>query len=1704
MSDTDAGKTDATAFDRRRELLRRRMIESGLTTSKSTSAPMRRVSAGEHSPLASGQRRMWFVQTRDPADTTLNIGVAYRLTGALDEARLRAAVASVFARHAILRTTYGADDDGEPYQVFRDDVEIPWQYHDLSDLPEDSRARRVEVLARREFGRPFDLTTELPLRITLARGAAEEFVLILVVHHICWDDDAWAVFFTELNAAYTGTDQAPAPTAQFVDVEVVDGPAEPAESDLDYWRTVLRPVPEPLELPGPTVVAPSKQADRCALGLSGDLFDRVERFAREHAATPFMVLLAGFGAVVQRYTAASDFLVSVPVTDRRTAAAARLIGYFGNTLLIRQTVRPGDTFATLVESTREMCAGAFAHQGVGIDRVVRELRPDRTAGRDGAERLVRLGFSVRKDVDGLALPGMAVRRLDFAAPTAQIPLALTVVQDASEPYVEAEYWVDELTRPVIEHLLAHFVQLLDSGLARPHDRISELDMLGETDRAAILELSRGASVDSPPSTLVALLQERVAATPEACALLSDTAELTYEQLNRRANRLAHWLIRSGIGAEDIVGLRLRTSIEFIVAVLGVLKAGAAYLPIDPAYPDDRIDYLIEDACPGLVLGAVELDAAETAAAQLPESDPTDDDRVRPLAPGHLAYVIYTSGSTGKPKGVAVSHAAIAEHVSTFAAEWGLTADERCLQSASVSFDASLGDIFVTLASGACLVVPKPDAFRDVRYVADLIARHRVTALQMVPSMLSTFLLLPEVRDWRSLRRVPVGGEALPGEVADRFAKIFDAELRNHYGPTEAVVCSTHTVVSGPQGTGIVPIGVPNRNVHAYVLNEALQVVPNGVVGEIYLGGAQLARGYLGRPALTAQRFVADPFTPGARLYRTGDLARRNESGELDFIGRADEQVKVRGFRIELGEVESVIAAHPQVAQCVVVVAEDAVAGPMLAAYVVAAGGDGAAAEVDLDQVRTHAATSLPEHMVPSAFAVIDRIPVTVNGKLDKRALPLPTPTAERSYREPETPTERRLCAIFAQLFAVERVGADDSFFELGGHSLLAARLVARIRAEFGVELEVRAAFETPTPAGLAAGLVAKFRDEFDIDLDLMGLDDVSDDTELDDAAPVVGSGVRRAVRSQSRPERIPLSYAQVPMWFQYRMEGASPIGNLPFAVRLDGPLDLAALTAAVGDVVGRHEALRTTFPEHDGIPYQLVHPNMAVPVRVTETTADQLTQRLAEAADHRFELDGEPLLRVELFVLDAETHVLSVVAHHIVVDHASLGVFLTELTAAYRARIETGRAPEAAPPAIQYIDYSLWQREVFDPDQTGRPASDYGKALVEHWRTALSGLPDQIAVAHDRARPPVLGKRGEVVVRTVSPTTRDALETLAKSCGASEFMLYQTVVATLLHKIGGGVDIALGTPITGRVDRSVENLIGLFANMVVLRNNLSGNPTLRELVTRGRDVVLDAYGHQELPIERLVEVLNPARSRSWHPLYQNMIHFRGADWVPEPVDLTSSGATTVTALPVDFDVAFMDLNLSLNVRADGGMDVRLVANSDLYEPETAGLIADALVAALDGFATEPDRPVAGLEVLPEPQLARLLARPASGPADARTTTAAAGSATEQTLIALLEELLDISGVCADDGFFALGGDSVISIQWSARATAAGLPLTPQLVFEHPTIAELAAALDTVADQQEPEPKVDDSSGDRRHAPMSASGLDDAALAALAASWQARS
>ena len=1690
---TDTVDIRGQAEDRRLELLRRRLAERGLR-------------AGDGRPavpatgLSDGQRRMWFVQNADPTGAILNICLSYRITGPLDVDRLHDAVRTVVTRHPVLRTTYHADDTGEPRLTVHDELAPGWAVHDLTGLGEHARRLRLEVLAQREFSAPFDLSADSPLRLTVVRTGADEHILLLVAHHIAWDDGCWSVFFGDLTRAYTGQPLPPpaVPPAQ---------PPGPVDDDLEYWRTVLADPPEPLELPGPngSAVPTNFRAQRVTMTLPQHTADRVAEFAREIGATPYMVLLGGFAALMHRYTHADDFLVAAPVLNR-TADLEDVIGYYGNTVALR--LRPGarQSFREVTAHARDVAVGAFAHQRINMDRVVREINPDR---RHGTERMTRVTFGARgADGPGFNPPGITCRRAELRSQFTQLPLGFMVEFDGTETRgsieIEVEYLVEILDAALARQLLDHYAVLLDDALRRPDAPIAELDVMGPADADWLREVSAGERFDTPPLTITALVEARAERSPDAVAVVYEGRHYTYRELNAAANRVAHWLIGQGIGTEDRVAVLLDKSPELVITALGVIKAGAVYLPVDPTYPEDRLKFILSDSDPKIIVREPIPDTDG-----LRDTNPTDADRVRPLFPESTAYLIYTSGSTGLPKGVPVPHRPVAEYFVWFKGEYGVDESERLLQVASPSFDVSIAEIFGMLACGGRLVIPRPDGLRDIGYLTDLLQNEGITSMHFVPSLLGLFLSLPGVSQWRTLQRVPIGGEALPGELADKFHATFDALLHNFYGPTETVINASRYKVEGKQGTRIVPIGKPKINTRIYLLDEALQPVPVGVIGEIYIGGTHVARGYHRRPGLTAERFVADPFNPGQRMYRSGDLARRNADGDIEFVGRADEQVKIRGFRIELGEVAAAISVDPSVGQAVVLASDLPGVGKALVGYVTPADG---AETVDVERIRARVTAALPEYMNPAAYVVVDEIPVTAHGKIDRAALPEPDIASGVQYREPGEGAERRIAELFAELLERDRVGADDSFFDLGGHSLLATKLVAAIRAEFDVDLGVREVFELGTVAALARRI---------------------------DSAQTVSARPKLVPVPHDGP--LQMSASQLRMWFQYRIDGPSPVNNIPFAARITGPCDPDAFVAAVRDVVDRHEVLRTTYREIDGAPYQVVEDGLEIAVRRARGADDAwLAAELDKERRHVFDLERQPPIRPAVLTTP-DAHVVSLVVHHIAADHWSAMVLFSDLLTAYRAR-QAGRAPEFAPLRVQYADYAAWQaRLLAQPDGPIAAQRDY-------WRDQLAGIPEEPGLAPDFPRPPVLSGEGDAVEFGVDAATRARIAELSRGLGVTEFMLLQAAVAIALHKAGERPDIPLGTPVAGRTEAELDQLVGFFINIVVLRNDLRENPTLREVLRRARDTALAAYAHQDLPFDQVVDAVRPVRSLSRNPLFGVVVHVRDAVPADQVIESGPDGDTVFTALEPPFDVAHADLSVNF-FGTDDGYRGHVIYRTDLYRRDTAERFAGWLRRVLAAFADDPGQRVRDVQIADREerrQVERFSAaakvsvldgwrdpvaigavgdvyehvtdetgthlrptgRRARWTADGRLeyveaaaprrSAAPAGEAepprtdTERALAALLAEVVNVPEVNRTDDFFELGGDSILAVQLAARARDAGLAVTARMVFEHPTIHELAAVVD--------EAGAGTDTDDTRHAPMEASGLSPDELAAVTSMW----
>ncbi|WP_327699030.1 non-ribosomal peptide synthetase [Streptomyces sp. NBC_00459] len=1490
----------------------------------------------ERIPLSAAQRRLWLVERITGSGVAYNFPLVFRLRGDLDLDALRAAVRDVAGRHEALRTVF-PEQDGEPYQLIVPAAEADPEFT-VTDCGEGELADRIESAQRR----PFDLTAELPVRCEVLRVGPADHVVAVVLHHITTDEWSDRPFLADLTTAFRTRRAGRAPEWAPLPVQYADYTLWQDEllgrvgaDQLAHWTGTLRDLPEELHLPldRPRPAEPSGRGGKVRLELPADTGLALRELSGTTGTSMFMLFQAATAALLHRLGAGDDIPLGAPIAGRTDDALDDLVGFFVNTLVLRTDLSdPELTFRQLLARVRESSLAAFEHQDLPFDRVVEALNPARVPGRNPLFQ-VMLGYHYRPDGDPDVL-GMPTEWFDMDTGMAKFDLHFTFVDESDRLALLLEYATDLCDEPTATRTARRLVRLLEQVAGRPDVLVRDLEVLAEPERRAVLGDWNDTAREVASTSLPELFRAQVARTPDALALVFGEQRLTYTELDEHVERTARVLAGMGVGPERTVAVALPRSVELVVALLAVHRAGGAYLPLDADYPAERLAFMLADAQPVVVIrDALPESATE---GELPDS----------YDPSSPAYVIYTSGSTGRPKGVVVPHEGIVNRLLWMQGEYGLTADDRVLQKTPSSFDVSVWEFFWPLITGAALVVARPEGHRDPVYLAGLIQEQNITTAHFVPSMLQMFLEEPSAAGCLGLRRVMCSGEALSDELAQRFRSVLPAELHNLYGPTEASVDVTATQVT--EATERVSIGRPVWNTRAYVLDAGLRPVPPGVAGELYLAGAQLARGYLGRPGLTAERFTADPFGElGSRMYRTGDLARWATEGTLEYLGRTDDQVKIRGFRVELGEIESVLARHDTVAQ-VSVVARD----QQLVAYVVPTG----STTVDSAALRRHTVAVLPEHMVPAAFVSLDALPLTPNGKLDRKALPAPDFTAATGTGEglPRTPREDILCGLFADVLGLERVGIHDDFFTLGGHSLVAMRLAARIRATLAAEVSLRTVFEAPTVARLAE--------------------------RLREGGEETGVGLP-ALAPAERPERLPLSFAQQRLWVLYRVEGPSPTYNIPLAWRLTGRLDADALRLAVDDLVARHEPLRTVFPEEDGRAYQLIlEPGQARVDVATETvrSEEELTARLAEAASYGFELDREAPLRVHLFRTAGDEHVLLLLLHHIAGDEWSDAPLTRDLAAAYEARA-AGRAPQRAALPVQYADYSLWQRAMLGDEKD--PESLAFRQLA-FWKRTLAGLPEEIALPADRPRPLEASYRGGMADIALDAELTAGLRELARSSNVSMFMIVQAAVAALLTRLGAGTDIPLGSPIAGRTEEVLEDLVGFFLNTLVLRTDTSGDPAFRELLARVRETDLAAFDHQDVPFERVVDALNPARSLSRHPLFQVMVVYLaagvdGAGFAELESRREELGATT----------AKFDLSFDFVERADGaGVDGVLEYSADLFDRATADAIGERLVRLLRAVAVAPDTPIGRIDILDTAERHRILTEWNARPLPTEPTT----------------------------------------------------------------------------------------------------------------------
>ncbi|WP_067488572.1 non-ribosomal peptide synthetase [Actinomadura hibisca] len=1538
-------------------------------------------------PLSPLQQGFFFHALFDAGDADVYTAqISLDLDGPLDTAALRASADTLLRRHGNLRAAFWHEDLSRPVQVVPRAVELPWEEVEAADDAE------ADAIVAAERTRRFDVTAPPLLRFTLVRLGPERHRLILTNHHILLDGWSTPILATELFLLYVqgGHDTGFPRVTPYKNYLAWLAKQDRAAAE-DAWRHALDGVAEPsLVAPEAAGRKPAPPA-RTLITLDARLTKKLGRAARRHGATLSTVLQGAWGLTLARLLGRDDVVFGATVSGRppELPGVEQMIGLFINTLPIRVRFSPGESLGSLMERLQDEQTELLPHHHLGLTDI------QRVGGHGGAlfdtmTVLENYPFDPAS-MDG-SLNGVRITGFDSYDAT-HFPLSL-VALPGDELSLRLHYRTDVYDAATVEALLARVRGFLEAFAEDSEQPIGGVDLAGDDGRAQLAAWNDTAA-DVPTGTLADLFEAQAARTPDAVALIAGERRLTYAELNEHANRLAHELIARGIGAEDRVALVLPRTPAFIVAILAAHKAGAAYVPVDPDYPADRIAYMLEDAAPALVIRDELPDVAGR-----PAHDPTDADRARPVTADSAAYVIYTSGSTGRPKGVVVPHVGVLNYYEAHRAAFfepaiaeaaALLGDNpqtpgnrplgenppssgsrqaaggrrlRFAHLASFSFDTSWHGL-LWMMHGHELHLIDDETRRDVAAFARYIAAARIDLVNTTPSHFRSLreagLLTADHRPAQLL----LGGEAISDALWDELRALEGVTVRNFYGPTESTVDTmNHRVADADRPA----IGTPYRNTRAYVLDAALQPVPPGVPGELYLAGVQLARGYLGRPALTAERFVADPYgAPGDRMYRTGDLVRRTAGGVIEYLGRVDDQVKIRGYRVELGEVENVLAQHEGVAHAAVVVHEG-----RLAAYVTPA-------TVDAAALRRHAAEHLPDYMVPS-ITLLEALPLTVNGKLDRAALPAPDAAATVS-RAPRSPQEEILCGLFAEILGVARVGVDDRFFDLGGDSLTATRLISKIRSALGVELPVRALFEAPTVAGLAGRL-----------------------------AEATGAARPPLVRAD-RPGTVPLSYAQQRLWFLNRFEGPSATFNMPAALRLDGALDHDALRAALADVVTRHETLRTVFPDTSGTARQLVLDAATAAPRLTVTTTDEarLPVELAAVAGTGFDLSVEPPLRVRLFELgperraaergtseqesatiSAERHVLLLVLHHIAGDGWSMAPLARDVILAYAARAE-GHAHEWAPLPVQYADYALWQRELLGDEDD--PESLAAQQLA-YWKDTLAGLPDQLELPTDRPRPAAQTHRGDTLAFELDADLHAALLALARETGASLFMVMQAAYAALLTRLGAGTDVPIGAPIAGRTDEALDDLVGMFVNMLVLRTDTSGDPSFKDLIARVKETDLAAYAHQDLPFERLVEVLNPARSMARHPLFQVSLSFQNNPEAKLELDGLSGGAE-----PLGSGAAKYDLSLYLEERQDdrgrpAGIEAGLEYALDLFDADTAAAIAARFERLLRELVDAPDEPIGTAEILERSERRTLLRKWAGG--------TAIGAAERTTIPALFE------------------------------------------------------------------------------------------------------
>ncbi|WP_446986024.1 non-ribosomal peptide synthase/polyketide synthase [Rhizobium leguminosarum] len=1508
-------------------------------------------------PLSYSQQRLWFLSQLDEDSTNYNIPLGWRLQGRLERVAWRRSLDRLFARHEALRCTFVAGEDDPQVQILSGDRGLPVVEHDLRDRP-DAQAALLD-LCQEEARTPFDLAREPLIRGRLIRLADEEYVFLLTQHHIVSDGWSMGVLVRELSSLYrafeAGEDDPLPPLAiQYPDYAAWQRQwlsGERLQRQAQYWRDTLSGAPARLALPTdrPRPAQQSFAGASVPVVIDQALTRGLKRLSRQHGTTLFMTVLAAWAAVLSRLSGQDDIVIGVPTANRRRREIEDLIGFFVNTLAVRIDLSGEPSVSDLLERARRAALTAQDHQDLPFEQVVEIVQPPRALDHTP---LFQVGLAWQNNTVGsLDLPGLRVEATGEGLDQVKFDLELNLGEQGEVIAGTLGYATALFDRATMERQCGYLLALLRAMVVDAEQPVRELDILPAEERSYLLEELNRTEADYPLDLCVhELFEAQVRRAPDAVALVFEEQSISYGALNADANRLAHHLIGLGVRPDQPVAICVERSPAMVVGLLAILKAGGAYVPLDPAYPSGRLRQLLDDAGPRRLLcdaagraalgaeaiadlSVVDLDAATPAWADQSADDP--DPHALGLTARHLAYVIYTSGSTGTPKGVMVEHRNTVNLLHWSGGVFAESEIRRTLFSTSVCFDLSVYECFLPLSQGSKLYLVE-DALKLARTPVD------ASLINTVPSAITALVNQKAVPT--SVSVINLAGERVKADLIERiFESTRVQKICNLYAPSETTTYSTWICM--PRGQAVVEtIGRPISNTRLYVLDDHGQPVPFGAVGELYIGGAGVARGYLNRPDLTAERFLADPFSgkAGARMYRTGDLARYLPDGNLEFLGRNDDQVKIRGFRIEPGEIAARLLEHELVGDAAVVAHADAAGDKRLVAYVVAKTTDGSA-EADgaglAASLRAHLGGLLPDYMVPSAFVRLEALPLTVNGKLDRKALPVPDDDAyaRRAYEAPQGEIETLLAGIWAELLGVERVGRHDNFFELGGHSLLAVRVLVRLTEALAVELPLAILFAKPTLADLALSV----------------------------GEVLNGSGAQTApvIMPVGRDGALPLSYSQQRLWFLSQLDEDSTNYNIPLGWRLQGRLERVAWRRSLDRLFARHEALRCTFVAGEDDPQvQILSGDRGLPVvehdlRDRPDAQAALLDLCQEEARTPFDLAREPLIRGRLIRLADEEYVFLLTQHHIVSDGWSMGVLVRELSSLYRA-FEAGEDDPLPPLAIQYPDYAAWQRQWLSGERLQRQA--------QYWRDTLSGAPARLALPTDRPRPAQQSFAGASVPVVIDQALTRGLKRLSRQHGTTLFMTVLAAWAAVLSRLSGQDDIVIGVPTANRRRREIEDLIGFFVNTLAVRIDLSGEPSVSDLLERARRAALTAQDHQDLPFEQVVEIVQPPRALDHTPLFQV-----GLAWQNNTVGSLDLPGLRVEATGEGLDQVKFDLELNLGEQGEVIAGTLGYATA-LFDRATMERQCGYLLALLRAMVVDAEQPVRELDILPAEERSYLL------------------------------------------------------------------------------------------------------------------------------------